>query len=321
MDRRETGDPRGRVTGHEHDAVFGRGEVPDVGNLCRQRQPRVIRCRLGVQRGLRDVQLSQQLVRLLPDQIAERHVTDPAELDPVLAALAGVTGYDGRMPDLRPEGFEAHADLDRAAIAAAGEVVEDAAAGAHSALQAAVETPVAEPGEEDYPGHQHDPADPEHPEDGGVRASERVDQQEAQGEQGNQDPYPRAATPHSQAVAPAISVDPVIRSARWGSGVARSAAAGGSAAGNSDPLAPLHLGELADLVPVFPCVLTRIDSLRPQVLSRGAEDLGEVGADPFLAILLPATALNAGITACQGRANTRISHVPTVRERPKSRYR
>jgi uncharacterized protein (DUF885 family) len=59
----------------------------------------------------------------LTDQIAERYVTDVAELDPVLATLAGVTGYDDRMPDLSPEGFEARADLDRAAIAAVGEVV------------------------------------------------------------------------------------------------------------------------------------------------------------------------------------------------------
>jgi hypothetical protein len=44
-----------------------------------------------------------------------------------------------------------------------------------SELLAAIETPLAEPGEEEYPGRQHDPADPEHPQDGGVRADERVD--------------------------------------------------------------------------------------------------------------------------------------------------
>ncbi len=138
-----------------------------------------------------------------------------------------------------------------------------------SELLAAVETPVAEPGKEEYSGHQHDPADPEYPEDGGVRANERVDEQEAQGEQGNQDPYPRGATPHSHAVAsttPAISVDPVIRSPGIGSAVVRSTASGGLATWNGDAQASLHLSELADLVAVFPCVLARIDPLRLQVL-------------------------------------------------------
>jgi hypothetical protein len=139
----------------------------------------------------------------------------------------------------------------------------------HCELLAAVETSVAEPGEQEYPGDQHDPADPEHPEDGGVRAGERVDQQKAQGEQGKQDPYPRGATPHSQAVAPAtpaISVYPVSRSAGGGSGVGRPTTAGGPATGNSYPLAPLHLGELADVVAVVPCVLPRTDPARPQAL-------------------------------------------------------
>jgi hypothetical protein len=137
-----------------------------------------------------------------------------------------------------------------------------------SARLPAVETPPAEPGEEEYSGHQQDPADPEYPEDGSVRANERVDQQEAQGEQGNQDPYPRGATPHSHAEAstPAISISPVSRSPGIGSAVARSTAAGGSTTGNSDALASLHLGELADLVAVFPRVLARIDPLRLQVL-------------------------------------------------------
>ena len=42
-------------------------------------------------------------------------------------------------------------------------------------LLAAAGAPSAEPGEQEYPGHQHDPADPEHPEEGGVAAGEGVD--------------------------------------------------------------------------------------------------------------------------------------------------
>jgi uncharacterized protein (DUF885 family) len=56
------------------------------------------------------------------DQIAERYVPEAAALDPVLATLAGITGYDDRMPDLSPAGFEARAELDRAAIAAVDDV-------------------------------------------------------------------------------------------------------------------------------------------------------------------------------------------------------
>ncbi len=52
------------------------------------------------------------------DEIAERYVTQAADLDPVLATFAGIAGYDGRMPDLSPAGFEARADLDRATMAA-----------------------------------------------------------------------------------------------------------------------------------------------------------------------------------------------------------
>lgn len=43
-------------------------------------------------------------------------------------------------------------------------------------LLTAAGAPAAEPGEQQYTGHQHDPADPEHPEDGGVVAGEGVDQ-------------------------------------------------------------------------------------------------------------------------------------------------
>ena len=70
-------------------------------------------------------------------------------------------------------------------------------------LLAAVDAPAAKPREEEYAGNQHDPADPEHPEDGGVAAGEGVDQQEAQGEQEDQDSYPRSPAAHSLAVAPA----------------------------------------------------------------------------------------------------------------------
>jgi uncharacterized protein (DUF885 family) len=56
------------------------------------------------------------------DQIAERYVPEAAALDPVLATLAGITGYDDLMPDLSPAGFEARAELDRRTIAALGDV-------------------------------------------------------------------------------------------------------------------------------------------------------------------------------------------------------
>ena len=190
-----------------------------------------------------------------------------------------------------------------------------------SDLLAAVETPLAEPGEKEYSGYQKDPADPEYPEDGGVRANERIDQQEAEGQQGNQDPYPRCATPHSHAEAstPAISISTVRRSTGIGSAITRSTA-GRSATGNSDALVSLHLGELADLVTVFPRVLARVDPLRLQVLRGCAEDLGEVGANPFLAVLLPITALNIGVAACRDRVDVRVSHVcDSARTRPKSR--
>jgi hypothetical protein len=58
---------------------------------------------------------------------------------------------------------------------------------------------------------------------------------------------------------------------------------------------------------VFPRVLAGIDPLRPQVLSGDTEDLGEVGANPFLAILLAAAALAVG-GVCRSRSGTRISH-------------
>jgi uncharacterized protein (DUF885 family) len=52
------------------------------------------------------------------DLIAERYVDRAAALDPVTATYVGVAGYDDRMPDLSPKGFEARAELDRETIAA-----------------------------------------------------------------------------------------------------------------------------------------------------------------------------------------------------------
>ena len=58
---------------------------------------------------------------------------------------------------------------------------------------------------------------------------------------------------------------------------------------------------------MFPRVLAGIDPLRLHVLSGDAEDLGEVGANPFLAILLAAAALTVGGVG-RSRSGTRISH-------------
>ena len=54
----------------------------------------------------------------LTDQIAERYVPDAMELDPLGATLWGIAGYDDRMSDTSPDGFEARAELDRRTIAA-----------------------------------------------------------------------------------------------------------------------------------------------------------------------------------------------------------
>jgi len=52
------------------------------------------------------------------DDIADRHVAQFAEIDPVGATAIGLAGYDHRMNDLSPAGFAAHYDLDQATIAA-----------------------------------------------------------------------------------------------------------------------------------------------------------------------------------------------------------
>jgi uncharacterized protein (DUF885 family) len=52
------------------------------------------------------------------DQIAEQYVPEALELYPIWATMAGITGFEDRMADLSPDGFEARADLDRRTIAA-----------------------------------------------------------------------------------------------------------------------------------------------------------------------------------------------------------
>ncbi len=53
------------------------------------------------------------------DAISERYVEEAAALDPLMAAYAGISGHDDRLPDLSPAGFEARAELDRRALAEA----------------------------------------------------------------------------------------------------------------------------------------------------------------------------------------------------------
>ena len=143
----------------------------------------------------------------------------------------------------------------------------------------AAEPPPAEPREEGHSGQQQDPPDPEHPEDGGVRTDEGVDQQEAQREEDEEDPDPCAAAAHADAEpTTAVATPPARGAIRAGSAVAGST-------GDRDALAPLRLGEAADLLAVVERVLARIDASRPKFPGRGAEDRGEVGAHPLLAAL------------------------------------
>ena len=53
------------------------------------------------------------------DAIADQYVEDAADLDPAMAAYAGIAGHDHRLPDLSPEGFAERVDVDRRALAAA----------------------------------------------------------------------------------------------------------------------------------------------------------------------------------------------------------
>jgi uncharacterized protein (DUF885 family) len=51
------------------------------------------------------------------DVLAEEHLTELAELDPIMATKAGLSGYDDRMPDLSPDGHSERAELLRRALA------------------------------------------------------------------------------------------------------------------------------------------------------------------------------------------------------------
>jgi uncharacterized protein (DUF885 family) len=50
------------------------------------------------------------------DHIADRYVEEWAPLDPVGATFVGVAGFDDKLTDLSPEGYDALADLDRRAV-------------------------------------------------------------------------------------------------------------------------------------------------------------------------------------------------------------
>lgn len=52
------------------------------------------------------------------NEIAERHVTRFAELDPITATTVGLVGHDDEMTDLSPDGFAARDELDQTTIAA-----------------------------------------------------------------------------------------------------------------------------------------------------------------------------------------------------------
>ncbi|MCL2453969.1 MAG: DUF885 domain-containing protein [Micrococcales bacterium] len=52
------------------------------------------------------------------DQIADDHLKTSARLDPLAATSMGLTGYDGQMTDLSPDGHAARADAARATLAA-----------------------------------------------------------------------------------------------------------------------------------------------------------------------------------------------------------
>ncbi len=52
------------------------------------------------------------------NDIADRYVVQAADLDPVLATGAGITGHDDKMTDLSEAGFAARAELDKTTVAA-----------------------------------------------------------------------------------------------------------------------------------------------------------------------------------------------------------
>ena len=53
----------------------------------------------------------------LVDDLANRYVAEWAPLNPTGATFVGITGYDDKLDDLSPEGFEAQAELTRRTIA------------------------------------------------------------------------------------------------------------------------------------------------------------------------------------------------------------
>jgi uncharacterized protein (DUF885 family) len=69
--------------------------------------------------------------------IADRYVEESAQLDPVGATSAGLTGFDHEMTDLSPAGFAARAALDRATLAELEQAI--AADGEQLARQAMIE--------------------------------------------------------------------------------------------------------------------------------------------------------------------------------------
>ena len=70
--------------------------------------------------------------RPTPREVADRHVDDLADLDPLVATALGLRPGDDRMPDLSPEGLEARADLARATLDALERSLEH---GGHDELE------------------------------------------------------------------------------------------------------------------------------------------------------------------------------------------
>jgi len=73
---------------------------------------------------------------------------------------------------------------------------------------------------------------------------------------------------------------------------------------------------------VLPRVLARITPLRPQLVDRDTEDLGEVGADPFLVVRSSATVPKVYFAVSRGLVDVPVSHAPIEEgTRPRSDYR
>ncbi len=51
------------------------------------------------------------------DARTDQYVEDVVALDPIIATFAGVTGYDDRLPDLSPSGYDAREEVNRRALA------------------------------------------------------------------------------------------------------------------------------------------------------------------------------------------------------------